>query len=150
PREALPSRGSLLAHVAVPPSRPAHNEQDSAAWARQAKRRPDPALVRTAICFEPRGGVLHVFLPPVGELEDYLELIAVIEGVAGQRGRKPVAEGYPPPRDPRLKQFSVTPDPGVIEVNIHPAASWDELVEHTSGLYEDARQTRLGTEKFMV
>ena len=59
-------------------------------------------------------------------------------------------EGYLPPPDPRLKRFSVTPDPGVIEVNIHPAASWDELVANTRVLYEDARLTRLGTEKFML
>ena len=61
-----------------------------------------------------------------------------------------VLEGYPPPRDPRLKMLPVTPDPGVIEVNIHPAHDWGELVDHTEFLYEAAHETRLSTEKFMV
>jgi uncharacterized protein (DUF2126 family) len=38
----------------------------------------------------------------------------------------------------------------VIEVNIHPAENWRELVDNTSILYEEARLTRLGTEKFMI
>src|SRR4029077_19441272 len=42
------------------------------------------------------------------------------------------------------------PDPGVIEVNIHPVGSWDEAVSVTEGLYEDAHFSRLGTEKFML
>ncbi|MDJ0833536.1 MAG: transglutaminase family protein, partial [Gammaproteobacteria bacterium] len=44
----------------------------------------------------------------------------------------------------------VTPDPGVIEVNIHPAGSWDDMVNNTIALYEQARLARLSTEKFML
>jgi len=108
------------------------------------------SVVRTALCVEPREGRLHVFMPPVTTLEDYLDLTAAVEDTAAELGQKVMVEGYIPPRDPRLRHFSVTPDPGVIEVNIQPASSWAELVENTTGLYEDARATRLGTEKFML
>ena len=95
-------------------------------------------------------GVLYVFMPPLKALEDYLELLAAIEATAAAQGVALVLEGYPPPRDPRLKVLAVTPDPGVIEVNIHPASNWTELVEHTEFLYDAAWQSRLSTEKFML
>ncbi|MCW0232266.1 MAG: transglutaminase family protein [Ferrovibrio sp.] len=110
----------------------------------------DPSVVRTAMCIEPRGGLLHVFMPPLEQAEDYLDLVTAIEDTAVVLGRKVVIEGYLPPRDSRLLHFSVTPDPGVIEVNIHPSSTWRELAEKTTILYEEARQTRLGTEKFML
>jgi uncharacterized protein (DUF2126 family)/transglutaminase-like putative cysteine protease len=116
------------------------------------ERRPvDPSgLVRTALCSEVRGGILHVFLPPLPSTEAFVDLVAAVEDTAAALKVPVRIEGYPPRRDPRLGQFAVTPDPGVIEVNIQPAHSWDELVTNTEILYEEARQTRLGTEKFMV
>ncbi len=129
---------------------------ESAAW-----------LTRTALCVEARdpqrangpkaekasggkGQHLYIFMPPLQRLEDYLDLLSAIEATAEELGMKIVLEGYPPPRDPRLKMLQVTPDPGVIEVNIHPSSSWEELVERTEFLYEAAYQTRLCAEKFMT
>jgi uncharacterized protein (DUF2126 family)/transglutaminase-like putative cysteine protease len=109
-----------------------------------------PWIVRTALCVEPRDGRLHIFMPPVESTEDYLDLIAGIETAVTELGTPVIIEGETPPRDPRLNKLAVTPDPGVIEVNLHPSKSWDELVERTTVLYEEARQTRLGTEKFML
>ena len=109
-----------------------------------------PWIVRTALCVEPRDGRLHVFMPPVETTEDYLDLIAGIETAVTELGLPVVIEGETPPKDPRLNKLAVTPDPGVIEVNMHPSKTWDELVERTTAVYEEARQTRLGTEKFMV
>jgi uncharacterized protein (DUF2126 family) len=111
---------------------------------------PDDGVIRTAVCVEPRGGRLHVFMPPLRELADYLDLVAAIEDTALDLGLPVVVEGYPPPRDPRLLWLSVTPDPGVIEVNVHPAENWRGLTDIVTGLYQDARAARLGTEKFMV
>src|SRR5206468_4761420 len=91
-----------------------------------------------------------VFMPPLQRLEDYAALLAAIEETARLVGVPVAIEGYTPPRDPRIKVLNVTPDPGVIEVNIHPAASWRELIAITETLYGEARQTRLGTEKFML
>ena len=110
----------------------------------------DPSVIRTALCIEPRGGRLHVFMPPVARTEDYLDLLTAIETTAAAVGMPLVIEGEPPPDDPRLNHFSVTPDPGVIEVNLHPAHTWPDLVAFTTALYEEARESRLGTEKFML
>ena len=127
-------------------------------------------VTRTALCVEVRDprrangpkaekakadraapqGLIYVFMPPLAHLEDYLELVAVVEHTAAELGVKVVLEGYPPPRDPRLKLLQVTPDPGVIEVNIHPASNWNDLVDHTEFLYEAAHHTRLSAEKFML
>lgn len=108
------------------------------------------AITRTALCAEPRGGRLYVFMPPAAALEDYLELVAAIEETAVEMRLPLILEGYEPPRDPRLSTLRVTPDPGVIEVNIHPAHSWEELVDQTTHLYQAAHETRLSTEKFML
>jgi uncharacterized protein (DUF2126 family) len=76
--------------------------------------------------------------------------VTAVEATAEALASPVVVEGYEPPSDPRLTNFRVTPDPGVIEVNIQPAASWDELVERTTHLYEAAHLSRLCTEKFML
>ncbi len=107
-------------------------------------------LTRTAMSVEPRGGRLYVFMPPVSTLEDYLELVCAIEDTALEMKMPVILEGYEPPKDPRLATLRVTPDPGVIEVNIHPAHSWEELVDQATHLYQSAHETRLSTEKFML
>ena len=107
-------------------------------------------VVRTAMCVEPRQGILHIFMPPLRHLEHYLQLVSVIEATAEEMQQPVVLEGYEPPSDPRLTHFRVTPDPGVIEVNIHPASNWSELVERTTHLYDAAHHSRLTSEKFMV
>ena len=108
----------------------------------------EAGIVRTAMCFEPRDGNLHIFMPPVDRLEDYLGLLHAIEATATELDLPVVIEGYLPPTDYRLRHIKVTPDPGVIEVNVQPAHDWKELVQITTSLYDDARQSRLGTEKF--
>jgi len=121
----------------------------------QPDRAPQPFesaswITRTALCAEPRDGRMYIFMPPTSRLEDYLEIVAAVEATARALGIPVILEGYEPPRDPRLVHLRVTPDPGVIEVNIQPAADWGELVEQTTFLYDTAHETRLSTEKFML
>jgi uncharacterized protein (DUF2126 family)/transglutaminase-like putative cysteine protease len=106
--------------------------------------------VRTAMSVEARDGRLCVFMPPVERIEDYLDLIAAAEKAAQQLGLPIHIEGYTPPQDERIHVMRVAPDPGVIEVNVHPASNWAECVEITTAVYEEARQTRLGADKFMI
>ena len=105
---------------------------------------------RTCLCVEPRDGKLHVFFPPLQYLEHYVQLVACVEATALELDLPVVIEGYEPPKDPRLQKLLVTPDPGVIEVNIHPSHRWRELVENTEALYQEAFYARLGAEKFML
>ncbi|MRI02549.1 IMP dehydrogenase [Kriegella sp. EG-1] len=107
-------------------------------------------FVRTAICAEVRDDKLFLFLPPLDSAEDFLDLVASIEATAEELNVPVILEGYDPPRDNRLEVLKITPDPGVIEVNVHPANNWKELTDNTLKLYEEAKKSRLGTEKFML
>jgi uncharacterized protein (DUF2126 family)/transglutaminase-like putative cysteine protease len=141
-------------------------QAEPADFARVPKRKESAHwLTRTALCVEVRdprrasgpkaeavgekSGVLYIFMPPLEKLEDYLDLLTAVEATAQTLDMKIVLEGYPPPRDPRLKLLQVTPDPGVIEVNIHPVNNWGELVKNTEFLYNAAFESRLSAEKFM-
>lgn len=104
----------------------------------------------TALSVELRNGHLFVFLPPFAQLTDVVELLTVIEDAAEQCGVTVVLEGYSPPRDPRLQTLVVAPDPGVLEINVHPAGSWNDLVEITTTVHEFARLALLGTETFQL
>ena len=127
------------------------NERSAGTKSESAAQPPDSHFaVRTALVIEPRDEHLCVFLPPLETGDDFVDLVAAVEDAAAAC-RVPVrVEGYPPPSDARLDVFRVTPDPGVIEVNVHPSRSWRELVENTESLYEQARLARLATEKFLL
>ncbi len=104
----------------------------------------------TALCIEPRDGHLYVFMPRLENFDHYAGLLSEIEDTAAELSMPVLIEGYEPPSAPQLDSLKVTPDPGVIEVNIHPADNWDDLEQNTVSLYEQARLSRLATEKFML
>ncbi|MEY3886882.1 MAG: hypothetical protein RL650_974 [Pseudomonadota bacterium] len=171
PRQALNSVTRMHNGASLPILQThAATASTAASTAPPARFKSDNNTVRTALCVEIRDprrangpvplkdaasdknleGVMYVFMPPLARLEDYLNLLNAVETTAQKLGVKIVLEGYSPPRDPRLKLLQVTPDPGVIEVNIHPATSWHEVVSHTEFLYQAAFETRLSAEKFMT
>src|SRR6516165_9792472 len=104
----------------------------------------------TAMVTEVRGGLLYIFVPPTEALEHFVDLIARIEAAAAKADSPVVVEGYGPPPDPRLTSMTITPDPGVIEVNVPPTASFAEQTQLLETLYEQARLARLSTESFDV
>ncbi len=104
----------------------------------------------TAMVAEVRDGVLYVFMPPTDKLEHFVDLLARVESAAAKVGCALVVEGYGPPSDARLESMSITPDPGVIEVNVAPSVSFTDQRQQLETLYEEARLARLSTESFDV
>ncbi len=132
--DPLADAGPLPPHAALPgPGEPANGRG-----------------VRTALTVQSREGLLYVYIPPLTSAEDWLSLVAAVERTATTLGQPVVLEGYKAPYDRRLDSFSVTPDPGVIEVNVQPATSWTQIVDRTGQLYEEARRAGLRAEKFML
>jgi uncharacterized protein (DUF2126 family)/transglutaminase-like putative cysteine protease len=160
PRPPLPdpwavARQRFLRGQASPSGGPGLDQIPDTELRDPSEKRPRPGqsapwVIRTSLCVEARGGVLRVFVPPARDLEDYADLVGCIEKTSSELGLPVLVEGYAPPHDPRLRTIKVTPDPGVIEVNTDPSTTWDELVEKTTVLYEEARLTRLTAEKFML
>jgi uncharacterized protein (DUF2126 family) len=152
-RGALPDPATMARAFAgtgrtKPPAAPVRGSKSPTRTSAPVEAKPIP--VRTALAVEPRDGRLCVFMPPIERLEDYLELLAAVEATAAELNLPLHLEGYLPPSDPRLNVIKVTPDPGVIEVNVHPTASWRDAVDVTRTVYEEARLCRLGADKFMI
>jgi uncharacterized protein (DUF2126 family)/transglutaminase-like putative cysteine protease len=120
-------------------------------WREPGPGAPKPeAEVRLALCVEARAGHICIFLPPTDTVEDYIALLEAVESVASALHVKIILEGYLPPDNALLDNIKITPDPGVIEVNINPSSTWRELAEKTEWLYAAARECGLGADKFMI
>ncbi|WP_448572316.1 transglutaminase family protein [Trichothermofontia sp.] len=108
---------------------------------------PDNAI-QVALTVEVRDGQIYLFIPPWGSAQGFVELVAAIAQAATSLALPVTLEGYLPAANQGLVGFQITPDPGVIEVNIHPVADWPALISQTTTLYEVAAQCQLGTEKY--
>lgn len=149
PVDPLAPRSSLMPPQSIKQD-PNRIERINEQQLQDDSREPVDDLVLTALCVECRFGRLHVFMPPTQRLEDYLDLVSAVEETCADLELPVILEGYLPPPDHRVELFKVTPDPGVIEVNVQPSSSWDDLVELNETLYEQARKSRLVAEKFDV
>ncbi|MFT5014170.1 MAG: hypothetical protein ACI9HA_002834 [Dinoroseobacter sp.] len=143
PREQLQQRREIEAHYS-------QRVSPTAKRPKTTKRSSAGKLVRTSLCIEARDGRVHIFVPPITHLEDYVSLMGAVESVAVALKTPVIIEGYEPPKDPRMQKLLITPDPGVIEVNVHPVTNWREQIANTTELYKSARESRLASEKFML
>lgn len=142
PVQPLPNiHGEIAARYSHVPEAPPSSTADQQLW---------EEIPHTAVTLEIRKGCLYCFFPPLQVTEHYLYLLSAVEHSATELNMPVVIEGYAPPSDPRVEKLLVTPDPGVIEVNIHPSTHWQEMVEKTTAIYDDAHACRLTAEKFML
>jgi uncharacterized protein (DUF2126 family) len=117
----------------------------------QAKRPDEKTLgVRTALTIQPRDGQLWVFLPPLSTFDDFCALLAAIDQARERTGHAIHLEGYPPPPSPQRTRFAVTPDPGVLEVNLPPQTSCREAAELHGVVYEAALGNGLTAERYLL
>ena len=147
--EELPSLGDISGAV-DDRYRDSNRKSTGSTKADKSESKLPAATIKTALCIESREGKVYVFMPPLKYAEHYLDLLASVESAASRADVKVIIEGYEPPFDHRVSKLSLSPDPGVLEVNIHPASSWKELLHNYDALFEHARTCRLGTEKFML
>lgn len=139
-------RQPFLTRERAAPGRPTHPALEREP---PASVSPDRA-VRTALCVEPRAGVIQVFLPPVPTTEDFLELVAAVEDAAAESEVPVSVEGYPPPGDPRLRSCLVTPDPGVLEVNLPVTETFEDYAKLMATISDAANHAGLTTEKYQL
>jgi uncharacterized protein (DUF2126 family) len=109
-----------------------------------------PAPVRTALSVEARDGAVHVFLPPLLTAEDFFALVAEVDAAREETAVPVVLEGYAPPAGPNLYRLSVTPDPGVLEVNLPPVESLRAHATLFETVFEAALHAGLHSEKHLL
>jgi uncharacterized protein (DUF2126 family)/transglutaminase-like putative cysteine protease len=112
--------------------------------------RPEARSARTALCIEPRDGTLWCFVPPLPSFADFCDLVRAIDRTRGELGIDISVEGYPPPPSPEARKFAVTPDPGVLEVNIPPTATSRQAAELHDTVFEAALACGLSAERYLL
>lgn len=125
-------------------------EETQAARAVRPHAPPSPRGLRTALTIEPRDGQLWVFVPPLPAFEDFCALLAAIDTARERTGFALHLEGYPPPPSAQRTRFSVTPDPGVLEVNLSPQTSCRDAAALHGVVFEAALASGLTAERYLL
>lgn len=162
PLDRLPMDTDKISHTVIPPD-PFEDESGLMTKSKiidhinkrkdldpKSKKIERVSTFKTAMCTQVVNGNLHIFLPPVDDIHQFLDLTTSIELCASDLDIPVIIEGYQPPFHKEITKLVVAPDPGVIEVNVHPATSWGELLDIYDTVFEAARMNKLGTNKFML
>jgi uncharacterized protein (DUF2126 family)/transglutaminase-like putative cysteine protease len=125
---------------------------DDKGQARLTRLPPPPSrgAIRTALCVEAREGAVRVFLPPLDSAADFLDLLSQVEDASAAEQVPVALEGYPPPDSPQLSRFSVSPDPGVLEVNVPITRRAREHAELMNVVFDAALHAGLHAERFQL
>jgi uncharacterized protein (DUF2126 family)/transglutaminase-like putative cysteine protease len=139
----------------VEPALPRPDPRSAELEAAQAKQllaaaRAAPATIRTALCVERREGTLFAFLPPSATAEEFLALVEAVDQARRATGVEVQLEGYPPPSSPLLSRLAVTPDPGVLEVNLPPRTSGRAHAALLDTVFEAGLHAGLHSEKWLL
>ncbi|MDX2088117.1 MAG: transglutaminase family protein [Kofleriaceae bacterium] len=106
--------------------------------------------LRTALSIEPRDGQLWAFLPPLPRFNDFVMLVEALDAARVETGFDVHLEGYPPPPAPERTRFAVTPDPGVIEVNLAPQDNCRAAAELHHTVFDAALANGLTAERYLL
>ncbi|HSI04083.1 MAG: transglutaminase family protein [Myxococcota bacterium] len=108
------------------------------------------APVRTAACVELRDDTLFVFVPPSTTADDFFAMVALIDRARAELDVEVQLEGYPPPGGGEVYRLSVTPDPGVLEVNLPVTTTTREHAALFDAVFDGALHAGLHSEKYLL
>ncbi len=106
--------------------------------------------LRTAVTIQPRDGQLWLFVPPLATFDEFCALVAAIDTARQATGHAVYLEGYTAPPSPHRARFAVTPDPGVLEVNLPPQTSCRDTATLHATVFEVALGSGLTAERYLL
>lgn len=123
---------------------------DSAAGLRLPLGQLGEKNLRRALTAEIHDGTLRIFVPPL-LLPAYLALLEKIEAtLVTQKIRDVILAGYAPPPESALPTLGLASDPGVLEINLTPNATWSDYDAQLADLYAAAKACGLCARKLQL
>ncbi len=106
-----------------------------------------PERLHRALTVEIREGCVAIFVPPLLTAA-YLELLGLIERILTKlKLQDCILSGYAPPADQALPTIGFASDPGVLEINLAPCATWSDYDRQLKQLYAAAHDVGLTARK---